>query len=280
VSRRRAPRTDLVRAGAILFGGWMLVDGLVLSYMDGTIHPYYCLSLAPAVAGAFAVGVAEMWGKRSTWFGRVGLAVLIGSTGAWSWWLLGRNAEWLPALRWTILALTIVAIATLLFSLASPRRRRLAAGSLVLGLGVALAGSTAYALATIGQSHSQAGRPGGGMRGHSADNAVLDDLLDGTLTRWSAAVDGSSTAAGLELATNTPVMAVGGFTGSDPVPTLSQFQQYVANHQVTYFIAPDDQHGGPGGGKQHSDIANWVAATFAPIKAGADTVYDLTTPTH
>jgi hypothetical protein len=54
----------------------------------------------------------------------------------------------------------------------------------------------------------------------------------------------------------------------------------VANHQVTYFIAPDDQHGGPGGGKQHSDIANWVAATFAPIKAGADTVYDLTTPTH
>jgi 4-amino-4-deoxy-L-arabinose transferase-like glycosyltransferase len=292
VSRRRAPRTDLVRAGAILFGGWMLVDGLVLSYMDGTIHPYYCLSLAPAVAGAFAVGVAEMWGKRSTWFGRVGLAVLIGSTGAWSWWLLGRNAEWLPALRWTILALTIAAIATLLFSLASPRRRRLAAGSLVLGLGVALAGSTAYALATIGQSHgggnanvgpaaqSQAGRPSGGMRDHSADNAVLDNLLDGTLTKWSAAVDGSSTAAGLELATNTPVMAIGGFTGSDPVPTLSQFQQYVANHQVTYFIAPDDQHGGPGGGRQHSDITNWVAATFAPIKAGADTVYDLTTPTH
>ena len=34
VSRGRAPRTDLVRAGAILFGGWMLVDGLVLSFMQ------------------------------------------------------------------------------------------------------------------------------------------------------------------------------------------------------------------------------------------------------
>jgi 4-amino-4-deoxy-L-arabinose transferase-like glycosyltransferase len=233
-----------------------------------------------------------MWGKRSSWFDRVGLAVLIGSTGVWSWWLLGRNAEWLPALRWTILAMTVVAMVVLLLSLAAPGRRRVAAGSLVLGLGVALAGSTAYALATIGQSHGggnanvgpaaamQPGRPGGGMHGQDVDNTALDNLLDGTLTKWSAAVDGSSTAAGLELATNTPVMAIGGFTGSDPVPTLSQFQQYVANHQVTYFIAPDDQRGGPGGGKQHADITNWVAATFAPIKVGSDTVYDLTTPAH
>jgi 4-amino-4-deoxy-L-arabinose transferase-like glycosyltransferase len=295
VSRWRAPRTDLVRASAVLFGSWILVDGLVLSYMGGTVHPYYCLSLAPAVAGAFAVGVAEAWGKRSSWFGRIGLAVLIGSTGVWSWWILGRNAQWLPALRWAILAMTIAAIAVLLLSLATPARRRLAAGSLVLGLAVALAGSTAYTLATIGQSHgggnadvgpaaaTQSGRAGGGMRGQNVDNAKLDELLDGTLTKWSAAVDGSSTAAGLELSTNTPVMAIGGFSGSDPVPTLSQFQQYVASQQVTYFIASNDQGGGPGGpggfgGKQHSDIDRWVAATFAPIKAGSDTVYDLTAP--
>jgi 4-amino-4-deoxy-L-arabinose transferase-like glycosyltransferase len=291
VSRRHAPRTDIVRAGAILFGGWMLVDGLVLSYMGGTIHPYYCLSLAPAVAGAFAIGVNEAWGTRATWFGRAGLAVLIGSAGVWSWWLLGRNAQWLPALRWTILAITVAAIVVLLLSLAAPRRRRLAAASLVLGLGVALAGSTAYAMATIGQSHGggnanvgpaaamQAGHPRGGMQGQDDHNAALDSLLDGTLTKWSAAVDGSSTAAGLELATNTPVMAIGGFTGSDPVPTLSQFQQYVANQQVTYFIAPDDQGHGPGG-RGHSDISKWVEATFAPIKAGSDTVYDLRTPAH
>jgi hypothetical protein len=47
LSRGRAPRTDLVRAGAILFGGWLIVDGLVLSFMHGSIHPYYCLSIAP-----------------------------------------------------------------------------------------------------------------------------------------------------------------------------------------------------------------------------------------
>jgi 4-amino-4-deoxy-L-arabinose transferase-like glycosyltransferase len=103
ISRGRAPRTDLVRAAAILFGGWLLVDGLVLSYMDGTIHPYYSLSLAPAIAGMFAIGVHEMWSKRATWFGRVGLATLISVTGVWSWWILGRNATWFPALRWAIL---------------------------------------------------------------------------------------------------------------------------------------------------------------------------------
>ncbi|HEX7825053.1 MAG TPA: mannosyltransferase, partial [Mycobacterium sp.] len=172
----------------------------------------------------------------------------------------------------------------LLLSLAAPQRRRLAAASLMLGLGVTLAGSTAYALATIGQSHgggnanvgpaSQAGHWGG----RDDDNSALDYLLDGTLTKWSAAVDGSSAAASLELATNTPVMAIGGFTGSDPVPTLSQFQQYVANQQIAYFIAPDDQGHGPGRGDQHSDITKWVESTFAPIKAGSDTVYDLRTP--
>jgi 4-amino-4-deoxy-L-arabinose transferase-like glycosyltransferase len=118
------------------------------------------------------------------------------------------------------------------------------------------------------------------MRGQGVDNAQLDRLLDGTMSKWSAAVNGSSTAAGLELSTNTPVMAIGGFSGSDPVPTLDQFQQYVDRHEVTYYIAPEDHGGGPGGfgGKQHSDIGDWVAATFAPITVGSDTVYDLTVP--
>ena len=77
ISRGRAPRTDLVRAGVILFGGWIVVDGLVLSFMHGMVHPYYCLSLAPAVAGMFAIGIHEMWVKRTTRLGRIGLAAML-----------------------------------------------------------------------------------------------------------------------------------------------------------------------------------------------------------
>jgi len=286
VVRRRAPRTDLVRGGAILFGGWLLIDGLVLSYMKGMAHPYYCLSVAPALAGLVAIGGSEAWRVRHTIFGRSALAAMILATGGWSWWLLGRNADWMPPLRWVILALTIAAAIALLVVLGSPNRRRLAAVSLAAGIVVAAAGSAAFA--TIGQSHE-----GGGARvgppsadgngfGHGgwnddSDNAQLDALLKATHTPWSAAINGSSAAAGLELSTNTSVMAIGGFSGSDPVPSLGQFQADVANHQIGYYVAPDPTHG-PGRGRQHTDITRWVAANFVALNAGSTTVYDLSTP--
>lgn len=50
-----------MRAGAILFGTWIAVDGLMLSFMHGMIRPYCRLSLVLAVAGMFAIGVREMW---------------------------------------------------------------------------------------------------------------------------------------------------------------------------------------------------------------------------
>ena len=68
-------------------------ERLVLSFMrgmHGMIPPYYCLSLAPAVAAMFAIGVAEMWRHRTSWFHRIGLAALVLAVGVWSWWTLGR----------------------------------------------------------------------------------------------------------------------------------------------------------------------------------------------
>ena len=120
------------------------------------------------------------------------------------------------------------------------------------------------------------------MSGQNVDNPQLDAMLGATDTDWSAAINRSSTAAGLELSTNTALMAIGGFSGTDPVPTLSQFQDYVASHRITYYIVPANNNDrGPGGfgGQQHTDISNWVAANFKAIKVGSDTVYALTAPT-
>ncbi|CAN5511364.1 glycosyltransferase family 39 protein [soil metagenome] len=286
LARGRAPRTDTVRAGAILFGGWLLVDGLVLSYMKGMVHPYYCLSLAPAVAAMFAIGVHEMWVRRETRFGRTGLLALILTTGVWGWSLLGRNDHWLPALRWTILAVTVVAAVPLLVSLAGRHRRRVALVAMALGLAAALAGPTAYAVATIGQPHQGGGPSVGppramgafGRWGHNQDNAALDALLRGTHTTWSAATTGSSAAAALELSTATSVMAIGGFSGQDPVPTLDQFKADVAQHRIGYFVVRTSSHGAMFGVRNHSDISDWVSATFTPIAAGDVTAYDLSRP--
>jgi len=289
VSRGRAPRTDLIRAGAVVFGVWTLVDGLVLSYMKTMVHPYYVLSFVPGVCGLLAIGVHEMWAKRDSWLGRGGLAVMILGTGIWSWVLLGRNDDWFPALRWVILAATVLATVGLLLSATSQTRQRFALAALMVGLTGALLGAASYSVATIGQPHTGGGplvgpkqddgRPGGGW-GQEADNAQLDTMLRNTHSDWSAAINRSSEAAALELSTNTAVMAIGGFGGSDPVPTLGEFQQDVANHRVTYYVSPTETKR-PGGFhplQAHGDISTWVAAHFTPTKVGSDSVYDLTAP--
>ena len=171
-------------------------------------------------------------------------------------------------------------------------RARVAGLAVAVALAAVLAGSTAYAIATISQPHSGGGpsvgpamaarsdsRRGGWGFGQDADNPQLEAMLSATRTDWSAAITRSSAAADLELNTHTAVMAIGGFSGNDPVPTLSRFQQYVADRQLTYYIATTDRHnGGPQSNRAHSDIANWVAANYSPIKVGDDTVYDLTKP--
>ena len=80
----------------------------------------------------------------------------------------------------------------------------------------------------------------------------------------------------LELKTGASLMAIGGFTGGDPSPTLAQFQQYVADGQVRYFLA-DSGRGGPGGHRSGSagDITTWVEQHFTKLDVGGTTVYDL-----
>jgi hypothetical protein len=117
------------------------------------------------------------------------------------------------------------------------------------------------------------------MFGQSSDNKDLDAMLKNTNTEWSAAISRSSSAAGLELATNTAVMAIGGFSGSDPAPTLSEFQDDVAQHKVAYYVVVRNKGRGPGwGNRGHTDITDWVKSTFTAKTVGDATVYDLSTP--
>lgn len=227
-----------------------------------------------------------MWRRRESRFGRRGLLALVLVTGIWSWWILGRNDQWLPALRWTILAVTVVAIVPMVLASTAQHRRRVALAAMAIGLAAALAGPAAYAVATISQPH-QGGGPsvgppdadGGsfGGWGQTQDDPQLDALLRATSSTWSAATTGSSAAAALELSTDTSVMAIGGFSGRDPVPTLDEFKQDVAQHRVGYYVVRKGR-GGAFGGHGHSDITDWVSATFTPINTGQATVYDLSRP--
>ncbi|MGH3514765.1 MAG: hypothetical protein ACRDQI_12615 [Pseudonocardiaceae bacterium] len=100
---RRTPRTDLVRAGLLLWGGWVLVTALVFSYMNGIIHQYYTVALAPGIAAVLAIGGREVWQQRHTWLGRTILAVTTAGTAVWAQTILGWSPEFLPWLRWVVL---------------------------------------------------------------------------------------------------------------------------------------------------------------------------------
>ena len=116
----------------------------------------------------------------------------------------------------------------------------------------------------------------GGGGGTSGTSAALITLLKADTThRWVAAMVGSQSAAPLELASGRSVIAIGGFSGSDPAPTLAQFKALVANGEVHYYLAGG--RGGPGGGSgSASAIASWVGSHFTSQTVGGQTVYDLT----
>jgi 4-amino-4-deoxy-L-arabinose transferase-like glycosyltransferase len=290
----RSPRTDRTRAALILWGTWLLVSGLTFSYMKGIIHEYYTVALAPAVAVLLAVAVRIL--------PRPVLALMSAATGMWGYVLLARTPHWFPALRWVVLAAGLVVALALLV----PRRRLRRAGIVVTVGALVAAGLApgAYAVDAAAKPHTGGGptagpsRPhrggfpggptgsfpgaaGGGFRapGGGQVNAAMVALLKGTTSTWAAATVSAMAAAPIQLAVRRPIMSIGGFSGTDPAPTLVEFQQDVRAGRVPYFIA--GQRRGRGGMRQSgpgAQISAWVEKSFPPTPVGDATVYDLTSP--
>jgi 4-amino-4-deoxy-L-arabinose transferase-like glycosyltransferase len=123
------------------------------------------------------------------------------------------------------------------------------------------------------------GLGGGGLSGDTQVSSALVKLLetDASKYRWIAATEGSQEAAPIELATGgLAVVAIGGFNGSDPSPTLAQFESMVAAHEIHYYVGRGTQSFG--GGPGSSSIASWVTAHYTAQTVGGVTVYDLTKP--
>jgi 4-amino-4-deoxy-L-arabinose transferase-like glycosyltransferase len=127
----------------------------------------------------------------------------------------------------------------------------------------------------------QAGGPGGGLlNATQPDEEVVKALTtDADQYDWVAAAVGSQNAAGIQLATSEPVMPVGGFNGSDPSPTLEQFQQYVKDGKIHYFLSSGSLGHQNGGAQDASEVAKWVSENYTEETIGSLTFYDLTQPT-
>ncbi|MBP2335208.1 4-amino-4-deoxy-L-arabinose transferase-like glycosyltransferase [Saccharothrix coeruleofusca] len=282
---RNAPRTDRTRAALLLWGGWLLVSGVVFSFMNGTAHPYYTVALAPAIAALVAIAGRELWRGRAHPPARIALALMVAATGFWGFALLDRVADWLPALRWSLLVPTVLVSTAIVVG-----ARRVAALALV----TAALGTGAYGVATAATPHAgsipmsgpgdhaisgTAGAGGGFGAGFGAGSgaagstsAALVSALRETTGTWAAATTSAQGAASLALSSGKAVIGIGGWSGGDPAPTLEEFQRYVAEGRVGYFVQGDGMGGGRGSG---GEIATWVAENFEATSIGGRSVYKL-----
>ncbi|MGW2565454.1 glycosyltransferase family 39 protein [Streptomyces sp. NPDC001537] len=144
-----------------------------------------------------------------------------------------------------------------------------------------------------GGTNQQGGMPGGRMGGGMGGGGGVGGLLNGANVSsqakklleanasqytWVAAAVGAQNAASYQLSTGDPVMAIGGFNGTDPSPTLAQFKKYVADGRIHYFIS-SGTGGGMMGGRSSgtsSQITSWVEKNFKKVTVGSSTFYDLT----
>ncbi|MEU3643388.1 glycosyltransferase family 39 protein [Lentzea sp. NPDC034063] len=264
------------RTALALWGGWLVVTAGVFSFMNGIIHSYYTVALAPAIAAVVGIAATELWDRRSE---PVAAAVLSGSVALSALQCYVLINEFSTPVAVLVLMTGLIAAVGLVLSMR---------WAIPVALIAALLGPTTYSFATVttphtgalpvaGPSNGRMGGMGGGLLDATTPDAEVVTLLQDNAGsyRWAAATIGSNNAAGLQLASGQPVMALGGFNGTDPAPTLVQFQELVRNGQIHYYVAAGRMMQGESGSDAAHDIAAWVAENYTATTVAGATLYQL-----
>jgi 4-amino-4-deoxy-L-arabinose transferase-like glycosyltransferase len=280
--RAREPRTDPLRAGFLLWGGWLAVHAVVFSVSNGN-HAYYTAVLAPAIAALAGGGLALFWsayeagGRRRLW-----LPSAIVLTVAWAVVLDGPT--WFVS-RLLVFAVIFAVCATLgLWPSGSRASQGLVQGSLAAGIAATLlvpagwavssldpryaGASTSPAAGPVDETHHRAlhhpsalhraelGRPS------TRDTALLDYLIAHRKDeKYLLATQAAYPAERLLRAQAQPVLVMGGFTGKTPFPSAPQLGNLIATHQLRYVLLTHLRPTTP--------ATTWVKTHCKRIRSGA-----------
>ncbi|MGC4191813.1 MAG: glycosyltransferase family 39 protein [Thermomicrobiales bacterium] len=287
------------RTSLVIWGGWLLTVATFFS-VAGFFHRYYLVMLAPAIAALTGIGIATVWNAREAHPHGLWLLPVIGTiTIGVQIHLLRRFPEWQhrlePALIGgaILLALGIVA----LVRLRDARMGWTVPGSLTITLAIAVillapgtwatltsvdaatgvpnpaagpsAPTTAATAAKIEEivttaalGHSPSTRPGSSAPSQSDVTTFL--VKHQGRYRYLVATRWAHDAWGMILSTGDPVMALGGFTGRDPILNPSTFAQAVANGTVRYAWG---SFGHKVSGRSPRTVDEWVATNCALVSA-------------
>jgi 4-amino-4-deoxy-L-arabinose transferase-like glycosyltransferase len=255
--RARRPRTDPVRAGYLIWGGWLAIHIAVFSSSNGN-HAYYTAVLAPALAALSGAGLTTFWDEYRAplegWRKHV-LPVAVAVSAAWALKLDSSTLfdAWLLPVE-VMLALCCL---TALLSHGQKIGVRVRRGGFICGVAATLVLPAGWAVATLdpfysGASTSPLAGPVGSVYSalkhhratisktgignpNSRDTAVLSYLeAHRGNARYLVATQAAYTAEPLLRASSEPMLVMGGFTGLTPFPSAAQFGSLVAAGQVRY----------------------------------------------
>ncbi|MED2967537.1 glycosyltransferase family 39 protein [Bacillus subtilis] len=228
-------------------------------------HHYYLIMLAPPIAalvGAGWVALVHLYRNQTGWKAWLLPGAIIATTGFELFILRNYNDQ--IGAGWSIgvgVIGVLSAIALLLFK----QRQKPFSYYVSLAALLALLVMPIYWASTpllYGGNSSQpetgpqlASTSGKGMRMSDATvNEKLVNYLEenNSGAEYLFATTDSNTAAPYIIKTKKAVMTIGGFSGSDPAITLTQFKKLVKEGKVKYFLASGRGRGGS------NDIVEWV----------------------
>lgn len=274
------------RAFLVLSGVWFLTSATVLAFMSGIVHPYYSLTLVPPLSCLAAVALVHFHRLRDRRSVRLALAGTLLVTMVLGFVTTVRSTADFPGGPLVVLGLWSVAIALQFLPPPTLVLRSISTGILAMAL---ILGPIVWSLNTVMSPHAGAGVVAGpsilGIRTDHPDRKQLGPdvppsfiaVMFGDIpeeevvsrlraaparAEWSAAMVGSETAANYQLESGRSVLPIGGFDGTDPFPTLNEFQAMVDEGMVVSFVIQELPPLTLEGRGESAKIVEWVRTNF------------------
>jgi 4-amino-4-deoxy-L-arabinose transferase-like glycosyltransferase len=246
-----------------LWGTWALAYGIVFSAAGGIFHAYYLAALAPPVAALAGIGCFELWRRGSGH-----LALGLAATALWQGYVTGASLGW--DVTWIGFPLVaLLASAAMLWR--GKRPPAVIGGLALLVLPTLWALSTVFAPGNLTLPSSSLGRWLGIDDGRGwllsrsyrglTDDAKLRAFLQEHRgdARFLLAAPNALLAAPVIIHSGQPVMAFGGFFGTDPVLSVEAFAKQVERGEVRFVVL--------GNTRRPREFERWVQAHGRPVDA-------------
>ncbi|WP_170850648.1 glycosyltransferase family 39 protein [Arthrobacter sp. OV608] len=294
-------KTPVLKAATLVSIVWLVTAFLLLSFMGDQIHTYYTAAIAPPLALLLGLTLEILIANRASLRTRLSGAATALTALLSSWLILSGTTGWPEWMPNAVLGVGIGAVAALIVR---PPTRNMELGAATVLAASLLFAPVATSLHNVTKEF-HGSNPISGMLtrnpasishllnslehndpawghdvvvGRAPDPQVVEVLSDTSGCTWAAATYASQTAARLQLESGRPVMPVGGFSGSDPSPTLDRFRDSVAAGQICYFVQQEAFTEVQDPESTSAAISRWVETNFESEKLGSTTVYPLIQP--